>query len=188
MPISTLWAKSMPSTNSRKPCTKCCLDISPSVTMSMPASSCSFSASKVASAFAAASSSPASFHCGHSLFGSASHGGLGRLPAIVVSNMCGGTPIDTLSVEFWNLRGVRRAEAADRGIDRVAEPLDDGIDLLRVDDERRREQHMIAARTVDRAAGGIDHQAARHRLALDARIELELRIERHFGRAVLDQL
>src|SRR3954470_17406443 len=87
MPISTLCAKSMPSTYSRKPCTKCCRDISPSVTVSMPASSCSLSASKVASALAAASSSPESFHCGHSLLVSASHDGFGRLPAMVVPNM-----------------------------------------------------------------------------------------------------
>ena len=43
---------------SRKPCTKCWRDCSPSVTMSMPASSCSFSQSSVASRFACSSSSP----------------------------------------------------------------------------------------------------------------------------------
>src|SRR5436190_645274 len=44
MPIFTLRLKSMPSTNSTKPCTKCCRDCSPSVTMSSPASSCALSA------------------------------------------------------------------------------------------------------------------------------------------------
>src|ERR1041384_2504018 len=89
---------------------------------------------------------------------------------------------------FLNSRGVRRTETADRGIDRVAEPFDDRIDLLRVDDEWRREQHMVAARAVDGAAGRIDHHAARHCLALDARIELELGIERRLRRAILDEL
>src|SRR6185503_7270050 len=91
MPISTLLAKSIPSTNSRKPCTKCWRDISPSQTMSMPASSCHLTASNVASSLAAASSSPCSRHCGHSLFGSASQEGFGRLPATVEGNniLCG---------------------------------------------------------------------------------------------------
>src|SRR5579862_9968204 len=86
MPISTRLLKSMPSTASRKPCTKCWRDCSPSPTLSMPASSCSLMASSVASSLAASSSSPCKRHCGHSLFGSASHAGFGRLPAIVVGN------------------------------------------------------------------------------------------------------
>src|ERR1700759_4257039 len=40
----------------------------------------------VASRLARASSSPCDFHGAHSLFGSASHSGLGREPAIVVGN------------------------------------------------------------------------------------------------------
>src|SRR5215813_13425068 len=72
----------MPSTNSRKPWTKCWRDISPSPTMSMPESSCHLIASNVASSFAAASSSPCCRHCGHNLFGSASQDGFGRLPAM----------------------------------------------------------------------------------------------------------
>src|SRR5437588_5990080 len=67
-------------------------------------------------------------------------------------------------ISIFELCDVRRAETADRGIDRVAEALDNGIDLLRIDDKRRREQHMVAAHAVDRAAGRIDHQPARHRL------------------------
>ena len=38
--------------------------------------------------FGGASSSPCGRHCGQSLFGSASQEGFGRLPAMVVSNMC----------------------------------------------------------------------------------------------------
>jgi hypothetical protein len=53
----------------------------------MPESSCSFSASSVASALAAASSLPVLRHCSQSLFGSASQADFGRLPAMVVGNM-----------------------------------------------------------------------------------------------------
>src|SRR5256885_6912941 len=74
----------MPSTYSRKPCTKCCRDCSPSVTISTPASSCALSHSSVASRLACSSSSPLPRQAGQSLRGSASHAGLGRLPAIVV--------------------------------------------------------------------------------------------------------
>ena len=70
----------MPSTNSRNPWTKCWRDCSPSLTISMPASSCSLIASRVASSLPASSSAPDSFQVGHSLFGSASHAGFGRLP------------------------------------------------------------------------------------------------------------
>src|SRR5262249_32316248 len=52
-----------------------------------PASSWALIHSKVASSLACASSGPWLRHCGHSLWVSASHSGLGRLPAIVVSNM-----------------------------------------------------------------------------------------------------
>ena len=55
--------------------------------MSMPASSCSFSHSSVASRFAFSSSAPSARHAGHSLSVSASQPGFGKLPAIVVSNM-----------------------------------------------------------------------------------------------------
>src|SRR5215472_16059185 len=87
MPISTRFVKSMPLTNSRKPWTKCCRDCSPSVMMSMPASSCCLMARSVASSFAVSRSAPASRHGAHSLPGSASHDGLGRLPAILVGNI-----------------------------------------------------------------------------------------------------
>src|SRR5262245_40086677 len=87
MPSFTLRSKSMPSTVSRKPWTKCCRDCSPSATMSMPASSCALSQTRVASRFASASAWPSSFQRGHSLCVSASQPGFGRLPAIVVSNI-----------------------------------------------------------------------------------------------------
>src|SRR4029079_15911539 len=89
MPISTLWAKSMPSIFSRKPWTKCWRACSPSVTISTPASSCSFTASMVASRLARASSSPFDFQGAHSVLGSASHSGFGKEPAMVVGNSIG---------------------------------------------------------------------------------------------------
>src|SRR5689334_23007384 len=54
--------------------------------MSMPASSWIFSASNVASRLPSARASPSRRHAAHSLRGSASQDGFGRLPAIVVSS------------------------------------------------------------------------------------------------------
>src|SRR6202158_4352208 len=82
----------MPSIFSRKPWTKCWRDCSPSVTMSTPASSCSFSASMVASALARVSASPDDFQGAHSVLGSASHSGFGSEPAIVAGNSMGVFP------------------------------------------------------------------------------------------------
>jgi len=50
-------------------------------------SSCSLSAKIVASRLPASSSAPANRHGAHNVFGSASQGGFGRLPAIEVANM-----------------------------------------------------------------------------------------------------
>src|SRR5258706_11852356 len=52
--------------------------------MSMPAFSCRASTRRTASRLPSARASPSSFHGAHSFSGSASHDGLGRLPAIVV--------------------------------------------------------------------------------------------------------
>src|SRR6516165_5270081 len=76
MPISTSW-------------TKCWRACSPSVTISMPESSCSLSASTVASRLARASSWPLDFQGAHSMLGSASHSGFGKEPAMVVGNSMG---------------------------------------------------------------------------------------------------
>ena len=102
----------MPSTASRKPWTKCWRDCSPSPTMSMPASSCSLIASSVASSLAVASSSPSSRHGAHSLFGTASQAGFGRLPAIVVGNS-------------GSVAGIVRAQLSRQGRGRppVVEPI-----------------------------------------------------------------
>ena len=51
-------------------------------------------------------------------------------------------------------------------------------------DEGRREQHVVAGIAVDRAAHRVNHQPARHRGGLDARVQLQRRIERRLGRAV----
>src|SRR5215207_9189029 len=87
MPMRTFLSKSTPSTSARKPCTKCCRACSPSLTMSMPASSWRRMASAVASSLASSSGAPVSVHGAHRTLGVASHEGLGRLPASVVSNI-----------------------------------------------------------------------------------------------------
>src|SRR5881296_289020 len=84
MPMVTRFAKSTPSIASRNPWTKCWRDCSPSVTMSMPAVSCSRSATNTASRLPSASAGPDRLHGAHNTPGFASHAGLGRLPAIVV--------------------------------------------------------------------------------------------------------
>src|SRR3984957_7331576 len=60
--------------------------------MSTPASSCSFTASMVASRLARASSEPSDFQGAHSVLGSASHSGFGSEPAIVVGNSMSAYP------------------------------------------------------------------------------------------------
>src|SRR5216683_5433649 len=77
----------MPSMRSRKPWTKCWRDCSPSVTISMPASSCSLSASNVASRLASSNSAPLRSQGAQSMRGLASQEGFGKEPAIVVSSM-----------------------------------------------------------------------------------------------------
>src|SRR5438093_740950 len=86
MPIVTRRPKSTPSIFGRKPWTKCWRDCSPSVTMSIPASSWSRRARRTASRWPWASVSGGRRQGAHSVSGSASHGGLGRLPAIVLSS------------------------------------------------------------------------------------------------------
>src|SRR5512136_1791103 len=68
--------------------------------MSTPASSCSFSTSKVASRLARVSSSPFDFQGAQSVLGSASHSGFGKEPAIVVGNSMRGLPGFWLSVSL----------------------------------------------------------------------------------------
>src|SRR5579885_2643356 len=142
MPMRTRWSKSTPSIPSRKPCTKCWRDISPSLTMSIPASSWVFSARIVASRLASAKASPDSRHAGHSTRGSASQDGFGRLPAIVVSSIVSSpataseirleVPAD--AVERRLVAGGRREFLAGDGL----EGLD--IDPRRLGDRRGRDR------------------------------------------------
>ena len=83
----TIFEKSMPSSCSTKPQTKCRRVCSPSVTMSMPACSCSRRARSTASRLPSSSGRPSSRQGAHSTFGGASHSGLGSLPAMVVGSM-----------------------------------------------------------------------------------------------------
>ena len=80
------------------------------------------------------------------------------------------------------------ADLFDRRFDRLAETLHDHVDCRSIDDERRRNQNMIAAHAVDRATRRIDHQPAGHRFALDARMHLQVRVECLLGAAIGDQL
>src|SRR6478752_1335182 len=88
----------MPSIFSRKPWTKCWRACSPSVTISTPASSCSFIANMVASRLARASSAPVDFQGAQSMLGSASHSGFGKEPAIVVGNSMLGLSLRGFSI------------------------------------------------------------------------------------------
>src|SRR5689334_20162473 len=72
----------------------------------------------------------------------------------------------------------------DRGIDRLSQPLDDRVDSSAVDDKRRREEHVISARAVDRSAHRINHQSARHGFMLDPCMQLAGWIKRLFGAAI----
>ena len=85
----TLFSKSMPSTCSRKPCTKCWRACSPSPITSRPRSSWVLTQSRVASDLASIRAAPSAFHCGQSFWVSASQAGLGRLPAIAVGKAVG---------------------------------------------------------------------------------------------------
>src|SRR5207237_10168083 len=102
MPIFTLREKSMPSTNSRKPCTKCWRDCSPSLTMSMPASSCALSHRSVASRLASSSARPSARQVGQSFFGAASQEGFGRLPARVVFSIGSLRDGDEMMISLYN--------------------------------------------------------------------------------------
>src|SRR4051812_8296892 len=133
MPICTRLPKSMPSISARKPCTKCWRDCSPSLTISMPASSCSFSTSSVASRFASARASPACAQGAQSIFGCASQKGLGRLPAIVVSSMRSllrlPLPLQRLAAYQARQRSAEphglAHEAALQGLDSIDQPKPD---------------------------------------------------------------
>ncbi len=85
--MGVLSSQSIPSMCSRKPCTKCVRNCSPSVTISIPASSSALSHSAAARRLPANNSSPFSRQGAQSFSGSASQAGLGRLPAMLVSSM-----------------------------------------------------------------------------------------------------
>src|SRR4051812_36975108 len=123
----------MPSILARKPWTKCCRACSPSVTISIPASSCSFIASMVASRLARLSAAPSDFHGAHSTLGSASHSGFGSEPAIVVGNSMGVCPrLVDLGVYLPCLAGrVQRAVIARSPCDEAIQSLLDASGLLR---------------------------------------------------------
>src|SRR6266404_3232747 len=75
-----------------------------------------------------------------------------------------------------------------RRVDRLTETLHDHLDCAVVDDEWRRNKHVIAVHAVNRAAHGIHHQSAGHRFTLNARMHLQFRLECLLGAAVGDKL
>src|ERR1700747_3300547 len=87
MPIVLRLSKSMPERLARNPCTKCCRICSPSVMMSIPASSCSFIATRTASRCPSSRDAPWSAHGAQRTSGFASQDGFGKLPVIVVLSM-----------------------------------------------------------------------------------------------------
>ena len=78
-------------------------------------------------------------------------------------------------------------DISERGIERPAKAIYDSVDLAALDDEGRSQKDVVALNAVDRAAHRVDHQAQRHRLALDAGMEFGRGIERPFAGAVADQ-
>src|SRR5579872_1367723 len=83
--------------------------------------------------------------------------------------------------------GSRLERSRDRIIDRNSKSIDNDLDVRWTHDIRRREQYMIAENSVRAAAGGIDHQPARHRRLFEPLRELGLRWERRLVFAILDQ-
>src|SRR5208337_2559055 len=75
-----------------------------------------------------------------------------------------------------------------RRVDCRAEALDDRLDMPLFHDEGRGEEDMVAPHAADRPAHRIDHQSARHRLALDLGVQLQSRVARRLGCAVGDEL
>src|SRR5688572_14579469 len=80
-----------------------------------------------------------------------------------------------------------RLHACDGGVRRCRERVHDFRDVSFADDERRREQHVVAALSVYRAAHRIAHYAARHGFALYGLVELQRRREGLLGRAIGDE-
>src|SRR6516162_7525328 len=73
-------------------------------------------------------------------------------------------------------------------VDRFAETFHDRVDGGPIDDEGRRNQHVVAADPVRRPSHGIDQQPTRHRFALDARVQPQFRVEWLLAAAIGDEL
>src|SRR5438876_10234472 len=91
--------------------------------MSMPAFSCIASTRRTESRLPSSSALPSSFHGAHSFSGSASHEGLGRLPAMVVGRRGSISPFATIPNQ-------PRVHQRDDLVDRVRAPAALGADGL----------------------------------------------------------
>src|SRR5258706_13381319 len=163
----TRLAKSTPFSCSRKPWTKCCRDCSPSLTMSMPASSCSLSARMVASRLASASAWPVCCQGAHRTRGVASHAGLGKLPAIVVSSMAKDPPVNSGGIltramregySAWSARAPRALLG--RNGDRTARQR---AGARAAHEQQAAEQQDGDQDEHELGPAGVDQQAERHR-------------------------
>src|SRR5919201_3916585 len=93
-----------------------------------------------------------------------------------------------MSVLLQHFAGMRGSSDCRRcRVDRLAEPFHDRIDCGGIDDEGRWEQDVVAALAVDRPGHGIDQQPAGHGFALDARMQLQFRVERRLVAAIGDE-
>src|SRR6266446_497264 len=89
-------------------------------------------------------------------------------------------------VEQVSHRQLRAARG--RGIDRVAKPLDDGIDGGGIADERRCQKDVIAASAVRRSAHRVNEELALHGLGLYPHMRAALGLERSLRRTIGHQL
>src|SRR5262249_8973232 len=80
------------------------------------------------------------------------------------------------------------AHTLQRGVDGLAKPVDNHVDIVRCRDIGWREQDMVAAATIHSPARGVATKAAFEGDSLDALVKLERRIERRAGGAGADHL
>jgi hypothetical protein len=70
----------------------------------------------------------------------------------------------------------------------LAKTLDNGVHHGSIHYERRCQQDVIPALAIDCTTHRVDHEAARHRFMLHARVQLQLWVESVLGAAIGDEL
>ena len=84
------------------------------------------------------------------------------------------------------VQGQRSAKTG-RRIHRATKQANNRFDLCLIDDERWRDQDVIAVQTIHCSTAGVHEEAIGHRLALHRSVQATSRIERSFGRTILHQ-